>query len=322
MMTGKDIRFGQVLRQLLNERFRGRRKDFAESIHVSESALSQYVRGKATPSLTVLVSIARALDVSLDYLVFGTEPDPPAPSYSDLVTYVEEAIAQTQVRTANMRDFVGRVGAALAEDIESTAKSLLDKNTAVVRGGGLTGAEVRELESVSKHIRVATVDLDEDLLLLSDAEPDDETAERNGVAQTRFTPVISHNVERGSEYDYVIPDGPKWRRTARRLRDAVSASAGLTNAQADRRIKFFGSSRALVPGYVLYTVDRGLVTPRTERLLDRISDFMDETSGLVALAEPTNHQSEYYSLIDPEHHQRLTAEHTAMTRSCPRLAFD
>jgi transcriptional regulator with XRE-family HTH domain len=313
---------GQVLRQLLNERFRGRRRDFAESIHVSESALSQYVRGKATPSLTVLVSIARALDVSLDYLVFGTEPEPPAPNYGSLVTHVEEAIAQTQARTATLRDFVGRVGSALAEDIESTAKRLLAENMAVVLGGGLPAAEVRELESISKHIRIATVDLDEDLLLLSDPEPDDETAEHNGVVPTQFTPVISHNVGRGSEYDYVIPDGPDWRRNARRLRDAVGASAGLTNAQADRRIKFFESSRALVPGYVMYTVEPGRVTPKTKRLLDRISDFMDETSGLVALAEPTNGQSEYYSLIDPRHHRRLVAEHNAMTRTCPRLVFD
>jgi transcriptional regulator with XRE-family HTH domain len=321
-MTGRDVCFGQVLRQLLNERFRGRRRDFADVIHVSESALSQYVRGKATPSLAILVSIARALDVSLDYLVFGTEPDPPSPNYGSLVTHFEEAISRTQVRTATLRDFVGRVGSALAEDIESAAKRLLVENTAVVLGGGLTAAEVRDLECVSKHIRIATVDLDEDLLLLSDAEQDDETAERDGVAPTQFTPVISHNVGRGSEYDYVIPEGPAWRRNARRLRDAVSASAGLTNAQADRRIKFFESSRALVPGHVMYTVDRGLVTTKTERLLDRISDFIDETSGLVALTEPTSRQSPYYTLIDPRHHQRLVAEHNAITRSCPRLVLD
>jgi transcriptional regulator with XRE-family HTH domain len=325
-MAGRDIRFGLVLRQLLNERFRGRRKDFADSIHVSESALSQYVRGKATPSLTVLVSIARALDVSLDYLVLGIEPEPPASNYTGLVTYVEEAIAQTHVRTATLRDFVGRVGSTLSEEIESTAKRLLVENAAAVIGGGLTAAEVRVLESVSKHIRIATVDLDVDVLLVPDEptareDPDSDEAEHEGVAPRSFHPVISHNVRRGSEYDYVIPEGSTWRRTAKRLRDAVGASEGLTNAQADRRIRFFESTRALVPGYVIYRLDRSLVATKTERLLDRISDFVDEESGLVALAEPTSRQSQYYSLIDPRHHRLLLAEHNTMTDR-PRLVFD
>ncbi len=233
-----EIRFGQILRQLLNERFRNRRKDFARSIHVSESALSQYVRGKATPSLAVLVAIARELEVSLDYLVFGTEPDAPAPDYGNLVTHVEEAIARTQVKTATLRDFVGRVGATLAEQIESTATRLLKDNDSSI-GGGLTAAEVRELESISSQIRIATVDLDVDVLLL----PGSDAVAPTDAAPAPFTPVISHNVRRGAEYLYVIPDGAEWRRKARRLRDAVATSEGMSAAVTDKRLKFFGSER-------------------------------------------------------------------------------
>ncbi len=326
-MTAPDeIRFGQVLRQLLNERFRNRRKDFARSIHVSESALSQYVRGKATPSLSVLVAIARALDVSLDHLVFGIEPEQPSPYYGDLVTHVEEAIAGTQFKAARLRDFVGRVGSALAKDIEETATRILAENTAVVLGGGLTESEVRDLESISTLIRIATVDLDMDALPLTEAahgeQPEESAVARHDVARLSFTPVIRHNVMRGSEYHYVIPDGSEWRRTARRLRDAVGTADGFTKTLADRRLKFFASPHALVPGYVMYTVDFSLVTAGTARLLDRISDFVDESSCVVALTEPPSLQSRYYSLIDRRHHRRMIEDHDLMTRSCPRLAFD
>ncbi|HEY0688697.1 MAG TPA: helix-turn-helix transcriptional regulator [Kribbella sp.] len=325
-MAGRDdIRFGQILRQLLTERFRNKRKEFAHSIHVSESALSQYVRGKATPSLAVLVSIARELDVSLDYLVFGTEPETPAPDYGGLVAHVEEAIARTQVKTATLRDFVGRVGSALAEDIESTARRLLLENDRAL-GGGLTATEVLELESISKHIRIATVDLDLDVLLLADGsgdrDKDGDPAADPDVAAAPFTSVISRNVRRGSEYSYVIPEGPEWRRKARQLRDAVGAYDGMANSAVDRRLKFYESGRALSPSYVLYTLDTALIDTRSERLLDQIGDFVNESSGLVALAEPTSRRTQYYMLIDPKHHQRIVADHDAMLRSCPRLVFD
>jgi transcriptional regulator with XRE-family HTH domain len=315
-----DIRLDQVLRQLLNERFRNRRRDFARMVNVSESALSQYVRGKATPSLSVLVSIARALDVSLDYLVLGVEPDAPAPDYGALVTHVESAISKSQEKSVMVRDFVGRIGASLAAEIEATATRLLADNSAML-GGGLTAAEVLDLESVSRLIRIATSDLDPDVLLLPERLDDESATETSQAADATFTPVISSNVLRESQYDYVIPEGQQWRRLARRLRDAVSAS-GLTTRSVDLQVRFYtAESRALTPGYVLYEVDFGRVTARTERLLDRIGEFVDSATGLVALAEPVNRQS-HFSLIDTKHHSRLTADHADLTQSCPRLSFD
>jgi len=318
MAARDEVRFGSILRRLLDERFHSRRKDFAALVHVSESALSQYVRGKATPSLHVLVAIARALDVSLDYLVFGVEPDAPAPDYT-LITHVEEAIARTQIKTATLRDFVGRVGSALAEQVESTAKRLLVENVDTVLGGGLTAVEVRELERISTHIRIATADLDPDVVLLPDQDIDPADGE---VAPAPFTPVISANVGRQREYSYVIPSGLEWRHRARQLRDTVAASGGFSNALVNRYLKFHPVPRALMPGYVVYKLDLGLVTARTGLLLDQISDFVDESTGLVALTEPTNRQTQHYSLIDTRHHQRIVDDHDSMTRVHKRLPFD
>src|SRR6266702_2846516 len=128
MSADGEIRFASVLRRLLDSRFKNNRREFAGRLHISESALSQYVRGKATPGLAMLVAIARELDVSLDYLVFGTEPASPTPDYGELVAHVEHAISRNQAQSASIRDFVGRVGSALAEQIESTVSGVLKES--------------------------------------------------------------------------------------------------------------------------------------------------------------------------------------------------
>jgi transcriptional regulator with XRE-family HTH domain len=323
MAPRDEIHFGQVLRQLLNERFRNRRKDFARAIHVSESALSQYVRRKATPSLAVLVAIARELDVSLDYLVFGTEPDAPAPDHGSVVAQMEEAIARTQVKTATLRDFVGRLGTALAAEIESTAQRLVIESNTML--GGLTAAEVYELENISRYTRIATADLDVDVLLLPGdvaTMHDTDDADRREVAPVPFTPVIINNIRRGRRYNYIIPEGQEWRRKARLLRDAVSESNGMSKSIVDRKLRFVESPRALTPSYVVYDLDYDLLSAQTERLLDRIRDFVDESSGLVALAEPTSRQTQYYTLIDRKFHSRILSDHETMARARHQLIFD
>src|SRR5262245_53799997 len=73
-MAAREIRFAQVLAQLMEERYSRNRAELASAAFVTPSALSQYARGKASPSLEVLAQLATVLDVSLDYLVFGEQP--------------------------------------------------------------------------------------------------------------------------------------------------------------------------------------------------------------------------------------------------------
>lgn len=44
-------------------------KQLGEMIGIKESAMSRYERGQSKPSILVVIAIADALDVSLDYLV-------------------------------------------------------------------------------------------------------------------------------------------------------------------------------------------------------------------------------------------------------------
>ena len=45
----------------------------AEMLHVSASTIGMYEQGRRTPSIDMLVELSRAFDVSLDYLITGTD---------------------------------------------------------------------------------------------------------------------------------------------------------------------------------------------------------------------------------------------------------
>lgn len=45
----------------------------AEMLHVSASTIGMYEQGRRTPSIDMLVELSKAFDVSLDYLITGTD---------------------------------------------------------------------------------------------------------------------------------------------------------------------------------------------------------------------------------------------------------
>ena len=45
----------------------------AHQLHISPSALGMYEQGRRTPSLEILVQMSRIFNVSLDYLITGSE---------------------------------------------------------------------------------------------------------------------------------------------------------------------------------------------------------------------------------------------------------
>ena len=60
---------GRILEQI---RRRGMtQRSFADTIGMTESTVSHYVHDQRCPKASVLLRIARALDVTADYLLFG-----------------------------------------------------------------------------------------------------------------------------------------------------------------------------------------------------------------------------------------------------------
>lgn len=54
--------------------------ELAQKLHLSPSTLGSYEQGRRTPSVNILVALADAFDVSVDYLASGR-----ARSFNDLV---------------------------------------------------------------------------------------------------------------------------------------------------------------------------------------------------------------------------------------------
>lgn len=48
----------------------------AEALHISASAIGMYEQGRRSPGLDVLIRMSRVFDVSLDYLITGTDFTP------------------------------------------------------------------------------------------------------------------------------------------------------------------------------------------------------------------------------------------------------
>ena len=51
--------------------------ELARRLHISPSAVGMYEQGRRVPTLDIIIAMARLFEVSLDYLVTGTESSYP-----------------------------------------------------------------------------------------------------------------------------------------------------------------------------------------------------------------------------------------------------
>ena len=65
---GDEMQFGDVLRELLEDRFIAQKK-LAEDLNIAPSTLGNYVRNLREPDYETLKRIAGYFDVSIDYLL-------------------------------------------------------------------------------------------------------------------------------------------------------------------------------------------------------------------------------------------------------------
>lgn len=68
------MEFGERLLFVLKEKEMTQR-ELAEKININETALSRYVNGSRKPRMDILVNIARALNVSVEYLAGNEESE-------------------------------------------------------------------------------------------------------------------------------------------------------------------------------------------------------------------------------------------------------
>ena len=303
----REIIFAQVLDRLLTEQYRRNRSELAQRAHVSPSALSQYTRRRATPSLDVLVHLADALGVSLDYLVLGRDATQSSPEFGHLASHIETALRQAETRAASVSDLVSRTGARLGESIREIVEAILEEDAQP--GGLLNADEVEVVETCSEHTTIMTTTLDMDVSIVGTDGTDPATT------PSLFTQLIANNISAGSRYDYYLPNDQALDQPAEMLNQQLATLCGRDHDYMAEHLRIFRVSSSCVPGYVFYKLSTSKVNNLDANTLDRLSPFLyvdpaDENFAYAATIEPVSRSYQYFALMQISRVKRLLAEVT------------
>lgn len=322
------VKFPQVLGRLMEQRYRRKREALASAAHISASALSQYARGRATPSLAVLVDLAQALEVSLDFLVYGQDASGGA-DHAVWSQHFEDTVRRMTAEAASLRQLVARMGVDISAQLHEVATEVVKQSGA--RGGALTAAEVAQVERYSYHTRIATVDLDTDVLLPRESSPDAIAA------PGPFADVVAANILAGNGYEYIVPDSPRWTRRAnliiREVRKSLERQTGSSTSDhvVTKSLHFYVTTDGPVPSYVIYDLDRARLAKERPLLHDLVDDFLGsseevdesdiETGTTLALVEPSNPGFDLYPLISRDSLPMLAKSYQKLRNQGHRLSF-
>jgi transcriptional regulator with XRE-family HTH domain len=293
----RDVRFAQVLEALLNQKYKRNRAALASAANLSPSALSQYVRGKAAPSLPVLADLSDALDVSMDYLVFGREHPSSVVDPGYLIGHhLDEVKRQAQSDAAARYDLIARLGAYLAKMIDAAITEAIIPSADHI-AGTLTPREAKLLERTSIHTTIVTSNLGAEVLVLSTSEA------RETAAPGVFGSVVIENIRNHNRYTYLIPAGQKLSRDASLFRQLVIEKGDLDSSVVDRHLRITQIPRACFPSYLIYAISLSEFRQTAAEIYDRVAPFLNNDSsepGLVHIATlvPASGSYQQYALID------------------------
>jgi len=274
----RELKFRETLAGLLIARgFRRKRNAVARGVFVSPSALSQYLSGRAQPGLETLVRLANFLDTSLDYLVFGEEHV--APSAIDpgpVARYIDAALAGVQKRTSDHAGLVGRIGQALAAEIDGVAQRLANEHTSA--GGMLDDASALALETHSLVTDVSTPDLRYNVV-----ETDDEQ-----IATGMFTDVVASNISRRRTYRFLLSaEEMPWERLVTGYRRILSRR-GISEEALAKRCSFKVTPHVLPIGFALYHLDIDALQQDDRLLYERVRHAIGRGDHLGYVLPPSN----------------------------------
>lgn len=63
------------MREIIETRENGKAVDFARRIGISEQRLNNYLHGRRSPDIELVATICRTYDVTIEWFIYGGEPD-------------------------------------------------------------------------------------------------------------------------------------------------------------------------------------------------------------------------------------------------------
>jgi transcriptional regulator with XRE-family HTH domain len=289
--------FAQVLKQLVDEKYRRNRAELARLAHISPSAISQYVSGRSTPSMDVLVHLAEILDVTLDHLVLGRELGT-QPELGYMTGRMEAHIRSTHVQAEALYDLTARIGnqtgARLGEQLGTLVRTVAQElvNDGVSLAGTLSPDDVVAIERCDSNATIVSADLSSEILVL----------EQDAAAFGFFAQVLIENISTGSRYEYLVPNRPSLRHAGKLLRQEIIRLSNLNPALVDRRFQISYVPNACVPGYVVHHIVIEKLRRRAAHLLEHTTPFIypdpeNERMGYLAIVTPASPSYQRYCLL-------------------------
>lgn len=274
--THRSAMFSRILKETLEGMGLDHdRKRLCQRVGITQSALSQYLNGQARPRLDTLVRLADFLGVSLDYLVFGSQPrSSRAPDYGPLARYIDLALANLQDRVSMHSDLVARVGHALSQQIDRMVRE--QNREAYPVAGLLSHDEAMQLEELSTRIYVIATTLQYDIIQTNE-----------GAAAGRFLPIVLRNLARGKEYRWLLPGvAEPWEPVVASYR-ALLQGEDATDGSGLSRCKFRCVRVHAITGCALYQLNIAELQARAPVLLERVRHSISPDHWIGYLIPPT-----------------------------------
>jgi len=286
----REVKFGRMLESLIEHDGSSRsRKRISRELGISGSALSQYVRQQNWPSFPKLLAIADFFDVSLDYLVYGQPGTSALPDYGPLYRYIDHALAGVQANSSRHTAVVARIGRVLADRIDAVAKELA-ATPAAAREGLIQDDELLRLERYCLQCDLLSLNLDFNVI---------RTA--GGSAPGRFLSVVAANLERGTPYRFLLPQGEPSTGIVNDFRQLLSDQIG--GDQVRENCAFRTTAVPVSSGILLYRLDATRLEVEEPALYAQIHDYLNGGSWLGCVAR-TNSDSNSDMLMDSDHVRR------------------
>ena len=282
MQNNGIIKLDQTLRELIEGGgFNGARKQICLKVGITQSALSQYMHGQAQPSLDRLVALARFFNVSLDYLVFGSQErlSSMPPDHGPVVRYIDYALASIQEKADEHNELIARISQALMKQISDVAKQVvvtMPRQTA----GMLVDDEILILEEYNIETWLVSMNLQYDVIV------SEETQE---AAAGRFFSVVVRNLMRGRKYLFLLPgDVQDWRIHAESYREMLLKHCN-NDYSVVNNCKFRVTQSPLMAGMALCKLDVAALVKEEPILFEHIRDSVDHDGWFGYTIPPSPH---------------------------------
>ncbi|GAA4933365.1 helix-turn-helix protein [Actinomycetospora succinea] len=299
----RTVKLGEVLASLIERQGYSRnRQKILDSVGISSSALSQYLREQSKPSFEKLVALARFFDVSLDYLVFGQRAAPSMDS-GPVPAMIEHALADARARTSRHAAIVRRITRVLADRVDDVARELSETPNAS-REGLLQDDELLRLERYARSVDVLSPDLDFDVVTL----PDGSTA------PGAFLEQVVSNLARSCTYRF-LASAEEGSKSGTALRQMLVARAGgdAVAAECDFRV----TSLPVLVGICLVEIDITPFSAEEPALYEQLETYISAEGWIGYVIRP-NRESNADMVMSKDRRESARQGFDAAWRSAQR----